>query len=377
MFNEAAEQSPTVTAPYTRSIVAELKGQHPVTAFEDAVDASPVSSGNFMFYAKPRNRQSRVPSSSVYQLQLGVVAYSPESFDVSQQLDQYLLGIPVEMVAITAKPPTVFFRSTGQDNGIYLYRYIDASGNTERLWDSWSRWNWHEQLGTCCGIAEHDGDLLVFTVRNGTDPDDLPRWWVACDRFSLDTGLSDYPYLDSLRSLNGFHEPAADTWLHIGNAGTVTEVCAAFSAEADEFLVGTTGDRMLEFLESYGEEARALMLVGLPYLAEYTPSNPYIKDYQGRPVLDGRLVVGRVRAALTQSSGCVVTVNDTVVHRSRGRTTGFAVLGEQPVETAEITAAVGRETRSYTLVFKANTWLPLTLSALSWRGQYFNNARRV
>ena len=367
--------------PGKSTLTPKSHGISAVGAFEDGTDAYPASSGNFMFYAKPRNRQARIPSSSLYQLQLGIVADSPESYDLSQQLDKFLLGLPVEIVAVTVKPPTIFFRTTGEDNALYLYRYIDNAGNTERLWDSWQKWQWHAEVGTCCGITDHDGDLLAFTVRHGEDPDTNLRMWVACDRFSLDTSLSDYPYADSLRSLEGFHTPVADAWLHIDNPGTLTDVIAAFSADAPEFLIGTTGERMAEFLAAYGVERRADMLVGMPYDAYVVPTNPVLKSYNNNPILDGRLTVGSMLVALTDSCGCEVQITahgkTVTAYKGEGRRTGHSSLGEQPVVSEKIKAGVGRETGAYTMKVKANRWLPLTISAMSYRGQYFSNARRI
>lgn len=48
-----------------------------------------------------------------------------------------------------------------------------------------------------------------------------------------------------------------------------------------------------------------------------------------------------------------------------------------PVETVKVGIPVGRETRHYRLTIGSALWAPLTIAAVEWTGQYFNNARRT
>lgn len=48
-----------------------------------------------------------------------------------------------------------------------------------------------------------------------------------------------------------------------------------------------------------------------------------------------------------------------------------------PVETVKLTVPVGRQTKDYRLTMGSVLWAPLTIAAVEWTGQYFNNTRRV
>lgn len=48
-----------------------------------------------------------------------------------------------------------------------------------------------------------------------------------------------------------------------------------------------------------------------------------------------------------------------------------------PVETVLVTAPVGRNNEDYRLTMGSVLWAPLTIAAVEWTGQYFNNARRT
>lgn len=47
-----------------------------------------------------------------------------------------------------------------------------------------------------------------------------------------------------------------------------------------------------------------------------------------------------------------------------------------PVETVYATLPIGRETQEYRLTLGSVLWAPLTIAALEWTGQYFNNTGR-
>ncbi len=366
----------TVLTPKANSII-------PMTAFEDATDAAPVQSGNLLFYSKPRQVRSTVQSSSVYQLQIGVVADSPESYDVSQQLDKYIKGTPLELVAITAKPHSLFLRTTDLTNGMYVYRYIDTQGGNERLWDSWSRWEWDATLGVVAGISEHNGAVLAMTVRkapeNGAATHGL---WLCLDKFTLDSGLSDYPYVDSMRTYSEYAAAGATAWMHDEHTTATAAAAVSFDSTVNEFLLGTTGDKLQTLVDAYPAKTGA-MWVGVQYPASFTPTNPYIKDRNEKAVLDGRLTFSRIALSIVDSGGLTVTVERRGVAKEalqfNGRRTGYSTsaLGRQPIVTDRLSAAVGSEVRECAVTVAANSWLPLTVSAIGWRGQFFNHTRRV
>lgn len=366
----------TVLTPKANSVV-------PMTAFEDATDAAPVQSGNLLFYSKPRQARAPVQSSSVYQLQIGLVADSPESYDVSQQLDKYIKGTPLELVAITAKPHSLFLRTTDLTNGMYVYRYIDSQGGSERLWDSWSRWEWDSSLGTVAGISEHNGAVLAMTIRTSVEYGaETHGMWLCLDKFPLDSGLSDYPYIDSLRPYSEYAAADDSDWMHSENAGAVGASAVGFDSTVDEFLLGTPIVNLQSLLDAYPSKTGA-MWAGVQYPASFTPTNPYIKDRHDKAILDGRLTFSRIALSIVDSGGVTVEVtrrgaSGTALYFN-GRRTGYSTsaIGRQPVITDRLTAAVGSEVRECSVKVSANSWLPLTVSAIGWRGQFFNHTRRV
>ena len=348
-----------------------------VSAHKDAVDSVPQYSGNFVFYTKLRNGVA-----SLHQIQVGLIADSPESFEVSQQLDTYLKGRAVQTLAITS-PNQVFLRTEDERYALFTYAYLDSASGAERLFDAWSRWTWNPLLGPSVGISSGSGDVLSFTLRSGKDKDGDPKLWIVCDRFVMDTSLSALPYADSLRPLARVTEATPSDWLSLETDGADNDACVAFGNTSPYFLLGTPLGQLTEFLEQYPEGSGTHLWAGVQNDAFTTPTNPYVRDQKGKAILNGRLTLGRVSVNIVQSSGLVVevtTANSTFTTQDfNGRLLGRAsnVIGRQPIVSTAITATVGKEVRECTYTLRAKRWLPLTISSIEWTGQMFNNARRV
>lgn len=347
-----------------------------MSSHEDAVDAEPVNSGNFVFYAKSRNGIT-----SIHQIQVGQLVDSPESFAISQQLDRYIKGTPVEILAVTS-PNTVLIRTTDKRNVLYTYAYLDTSSGSERLFDSWSRWEWNSVVGDIIGMSRQNGDIFVYLLREGLDKDGNHKVWFGCDRFVLDTSISPHPYVDSLRATSSVLTPTANSFISTeSDFGDFVRVAYGQDVPTKSFI-GTDMDHVDTFLEQY-PTAPSETYTGVNFDAFVTPTNPYIRDQQGKAIVVGRLTIGRVNITMADSAGLYVdmtTANGTVrVTDFSGRLLGRStnLVGRTPIVSTSISAPIGKETREFTYTVSARSWLPLTVTAIEWVGQYFNNARRV
>lgn len=358
-------------------LIAQTASIVVLSAYEDAVDAEPQNSGNFVFYGKHRNGVS-----SMHQIQMGQLADSPESFNVSQQLDRYLAGKPVQILALTA-PNTVLLRTTSSRNTIYTYAYLDTPAGTERLFDAWSKWTWDEALGVCIGLSRHEGDILSFTLREGLDRDGIRSMFLACDRFVLDTKLSEYPYLDSLRPIAQATTPSADAFINSTATALDEKASVVFGGLHEYRFLGTPYGSLDTFFEQYPIEDAPSMYVGLNYEASVTPTNPYVRDRSDKALINGRLTLGRIGVSVADSGGFSCTVSTSnganVTQDFNGRILGRSTnpIGRQPIVTTSVSCTIGKEVRECEYTLASKRWLPLTITAIEWTGQFFNNQRRV
>lgn len=324
------------------------------SSHEDAVDSYPINSGNFVFYNKFRNGVA-----STHQVQIGQLADTPESYEVSKQLDRYLRGRPVELAAVTA-PNVVFLRTETQRDRLYVYTYLDSAAGSERLFDSWSSWVTPAVCGAVIGMSRHEGDLLVYFVRRTGST--ITK---VCDRFTLDTDLADVPYLDSHRPYNA--------------AGMGEGVSIGYGSSRREFLLGVPWARRDEIVSDTGTTD---LHMGFDFEAYVTPTNPYIMDQSGKAIMSGRVTVSALGISVADTGGLIGTVStrfgDKVGIDWSGRVIGSRsnVVGTVPVSTTSLSLRVGREVRDFSYTLSARTWLPVTITAIEWESQFFNNIRR-
>lgn len=343
------------------------------SAHEDAVDSFPINSGNYVFYNKFRNN-----TASTHQIQIGQLQDTPESYEISKQLDRYLIGRPCELVAVTS-PNMVFLRTEGKRDRLYTYGYLDTAQGGERLFDSWSTWQTAGHIGAWVGVSRHEGDILGYTVRRGKSSTGQEGIYIVADKFVLDTQPSDYPYLDSHRPYADVLRP--DSSLSPQTLGAADNAAIAFDKTAPEYMLGMNLGRMDEMLAQYPSIATAGR-VGWQFPAYFSPTNPYIRDSNGKAITTGRLTLTKFVVSVADTGGMVATMltkfSSSTPLDFTGRRVGSVTnrVGLAPITTTELTVPIGREVRDFTYTLNARQWLPLTVTAIEWTGQYFNHTQR-
>lgn len=349
----------------------------PLSSHEDAVDANPVGSGNFAFYAKYRNGVS-----TLHQLQTGYVQDSPDSYEISQQLSSYIGGRPLEIMAVTT-PNNILVRTNDMSNGLYVYTYIDSQDGQNREFDSWSKWQWDAQLGHLTGWQYRQGDVSLFTIRTGLNPAGQRKWFIVSDKFVFDSDPTDKPCLDSMRPYTQYNSPTPTQWLNPANAETMNNLYVSFDKTVREFMLGQTLETIDNLLTAYPTKLGALW-VGAGFDAFVTPTNPYMRDSKERAIINGRLVINKYTISVANTGGVKfeITTDGRGTYTSgdyNGRTLSrlTAELGIQPIVNASVSMIVNRENTEFKYTIRSRDWLPLTVTSIEYTGQYFSNIRRV
>lgn len=352
-----------------RQPLAPTSANMPVmSSHAGADDAPPVAAGVLIFYAK--QGQS---ATSVHQIEPGRNPESPESFPASSQLDKYMLGDPVELLAVP-KPSTVLVRTSEAPHSLFVFSYLDS--NQQRLQDCWHRWNYDTSLGPVIGMSNVREGVLVFTLRQNNDHTGTFKQWAVADLQVLDPQLSDRPYLDSARTHAAI--VASPGSAHTGR----TDLSAAYGSTTDAFLLGTASlTGVTDLMADTGEDGTDLW-VGKQFVSEWEPTNPFQRDQDGKAIKTGRLAVARLIVAFADSSGfeSVVTFQrQDSTYTFNGRVLGDPnnIVGQVPVTEGENKVPIGRASREYIQRIRALTWLPLNLTSIGWEGQLFNRPQQV
>ncbi len=405
-----------------------IDGRNPVTpststiiqssAIEDATDCPPVAGGSLVFFGKRREG-----SAEIFQMAVGEVADTSDFTGLGMQLSDYLPGRPTQLLYV-ASPSTLFVRVSEAPHSVFVFRFIDQ--NRQRIMDSWSRFDYHPAFGLIYGMFYHD-DALYYRVAREAWVDGNGQVWTGgrgdygfdvLERQSLLPQVPGLPYLDSMRPANRLWTGAAygaDFW-----AKNYPFLATVFTRDKiDNYSLTDPPPPKFQYwlhgvqpnVKSVAEWNAAFAdiptrdmdycAVGIPFDSYVELTSPVRRDQNGQPIMQGRLTVNRLDVYYKDAGGFEATVTsrygitkqfnnfdwavtDTAYGkvtalRFNGRVLGQAanMVGVIPITTGNTPVFVGRESKDYVCKVSSRSWMPLSITRITWTGQWFLNHRFV
>lgn len=394
---------------------APIDPQNPSLNVQYTIDGTgrsqPVGNGPYVFVMK---EDSNLAAVQLLQLQAGVWQDSPAVNNVTQQLRDYINGTPAEMVALSA-PNMLFLRTEflAKDRGaypkakpwgLYVYQYTDT-GDNQRAQDSWSSWEWSSALGPAIGISDNTtGDgLLIYTLTFGVNEAGVPTRGVLMLSASARPDPTGMPYLDGLQRAT-----AAETsglWTKAAMPGALQSLATAVDASrsfhsepvyfdserwddpqdpnytvgdeppqtSDQFRWSGSYGHLTEFVADWPDTATDYAWTGHVFPAYVDITNPFMRHQDGKAKVGfGRLVLTKLHVATTRTAGIRGAWRD-----SSG--TKVPLLYKDGYERVAYRHSlfVGRAVDNVQVRIGSVDWLPLTISAISWQGDWHNNQGRT
>lgn len=386
----------TVQTPSEFSMAVQL-------SIDNTSHAQPVGLGQNLFFLK---EDGQLASSRLMQVQAGLFQDSPTVDDCSKPLRDYINGTPAEIVALS-NPAAIFVRTEfflksagafGKSRpwGIYLYQFLD-NAQGERLQFSWGAWEWSSTLGTPIGMsADIGGDAIrLYTIAFTNDADGLASGGIlamSCSARPDPTGL---PYLDCMiPAVEAEDDPLLGThagetidavrFTAFGAQGSYDEIPS--SLDADRFgeiedADYTVGDKPAQevdpnrwagvqggysqALAAYPELLPTNTWTGVAYPAYVDLTNPQVRDRDGNARTLGRLTLTKLRLTLTRTAGV------RAVWRDRTSQKESFIQEDGYIRKQYVNVWVGRDVNNVQVRIEALKWLPLTISAIEFQGQWF------
>lgn len=325
-----------------------------IGAFEGGATANPIVSGNFLFFGKHANERT-----GLHQMQPGDTPQTTVVYEVSQELDSWISGEPVQLLGMT-QPDMVTYRTDADSSIWYTYKYSDDR-SVGRIMSSWGKQQYAPELGSVASITHYRGDQFVVTLRTAGGKD----YWFA-DRLNLNADLSKLPHLDSQVPYGSETE-----W----HKAVQEKLFVAATAESGYYLMGAPRSQAEDFIEQAPGVEPALV-VGSVSPAYFQLTNPYMRDSQGQPILNGRLTLTSYGFHLADTGGLSAYVLAPTKDRTllfEGRVLGHTsnIIGRQPVFSGMRTVSVGKETRACIVELRSEDWQPLRVTGAEWSGQVF------
>lgn len=369
-----------------------VPGQNPITpststvmqsgAIEDSIDAPPVSGGSLVFFGKRREN-----STEMFQIAVGDVADTTNYTGLGLQLLDYIPGKPAQILHV-ASPSLLFVRTAAAPSSLFVFRYIDQG--TTRVLDSWSRFEYGEKFGQIVGMFLHDDAIYLEVWREAPKIGSTVYvgasggfGWRSLERQSLLPQLDSLPYMDSMRPATAFIGGAATREWH--NQPYLSAAVAASGGSARLLGVSPAPSTTLLFNEKFAElgVTQGQVYVGLEFESYVTLTSPRRRDPNGLAITQGRLNISTLEVYFTSTGEAMFTVSaygqSHPVTYKLGRLLGSAsnTVGTSPIASGVVRHSIHREVKDYQCKISAKNWLPMSVSRVTWTGQWFMNHRFV
>lgn len=335
-----------------------------------------------VFFGKRREN-----STEMFQIAVGDVADTTNYTGLGLQLLDYIPGKPAQMLHV-ASPSLLFVRTDAAPSSLFVFRYIDQ-GNT-RLLDSWSRFDYGDKFGQIVGMFLHDDAIYLEVWREAPKIDGVVYVGASggfggrsLERQSLLPQLDALPYLDSMRTAQQFLSGAATREWH--NQPYLSAAVSAAGGARRLLGVDRAPASGAAFSEVFGDlgVTQAQVYVGLAFESAVVLTSPRRRDTAGLAMTQGRLTISALDVACVNSSQAVFTVSaygqSNTVSYKLGRLLGAPgnIVGGEPIATEVVRHSIQREVKDYTCKISAKSWLPLSITRVTWTGQWFMNHRFV
>jgi hypothetical protein len=281
--------------------------------------------------------------------------------------------------------------------GLYVYQFLDTEDG-KRAVDAWSAWEWSTSLGTPIGMsAKSSADgIMLYTLAWGMNEDGTPVRAILAQSASARPDPTGMPYLDGMREAedaeeDGLFTPNASTFVKnvtYTASGAAHSYAPVTSSSDQSRFAGlehphyTMGDappetqdpnrwngaqgNLTDYMAAHPGGYLDDLWTGVAFPAYVDITPPFVRDHKGKAKTWGRLVLNRLRATLIRTAGFRV---DYIDHVGTKTTTHFDGSFERI--RYGVNAWIGRDTREVQIRLSAVNWLPLTINALEWAGQWF------
>lgn len=348
----------------------------------------------------------REGSAEIFQMEVGDVADTSNFTGLGLQLSDYLPGRPAQLLYV-ASPSTLFVRVSEAPHSVFVFRFIDQ--NRQRILDSWSRFDYHPAFGIIYGMFYHD-DALYFRIAREAWKDANGVVWTGgrgdygfdvLERQSLLPQVHGLPYLDSMRpqrvTFGGGSGYGIDWWAKnypfLATVFTKDKIAnyAPTYPGPSKFQYWLNGVQPNVKTQAewdaafYDIPTRDLdyCVMGLPFESYVELTSPVRRDQNGQPIMQGRLTISKLDVYYKDAGGFEATVissyGKTTALKFNGRVLGQAanMLGTIPITTGSTPVFVGRESKDYVCKISSRSWMPLSITRVTWTGQWFLNHRFV
>lgn len=340
------------------------------TTFEAELAAKPAPAGRYVYFATNYGRFTGIRE-----------FYAEGSTDINdarlitQHVKEYLIG-KVSNLAASSNYDILLVQTQQELNTVYIYQYI--WNDTEKIQSAWSKWVLpHDSIYTF-----FDEELIYFVMRDGRDH--------FLYRMSLDvyaSGGVTYPvYLDSRFDIPSCYTSFVLPFdrLHSNQLTVVQGLnCPnpGMTAPIKSILYDATNHWWVVTLKINLNGGDAIC--GIPFMSEYEPTPPLIKDGDNVVIATGKLRIKHFICTMAETghvAGKVLSkYGDGEEVEFFGRLIGAPenILGVPAVPDEVFYMPFREKNDRATFKLYTNKHTPMTILEIEWVGQYVKSGKRI
>jgi hypothetical protein len=347
------------------------------TTLTETTDVRPSSGGMSLFIPYKRGQHSGVSeyfSGSVQDRHQVQDSSANVSRYISREIRQLVTDRQSNILFVMPEPsPSALYGK------LYLFQYLWHG--EERVIQAWQEWTVPFQPLDIfvdvnnvyvLGWSVQDGSRVFrFNMDMVVDPG--PQMYIH-----LDAHFDTVVLQDGSLDLSAWRHPLFVTDPDQLTCVVMTGQHAGMRVQIDSYeYEGTASLRQGE--ELAGETVR----IGIPYMSEYAPTMPVVKDREGRAIQTGVLTVGTLNPQVYESGSFLAEVRSEYYPESTqqftARSLGFAsnLVGRPALESRTYTVSIRQRAREVLCIFKSEEHTPMTIQAIEWTGQYNKRGSRL
>lgn len=347
-----------------------------VTEYQNQSNISPVAAGENIFFGFNYGRFS-----GIREFFTDSITDTKRSSPTTDNVVNYLDGAIRQMTASTSNNWLVVL-TENSDNIVYIYNWLWLGD--EKVQSAWHRWVFPEGSRVehvefsddkfYLIISREGGGVLLEVVELGDQADDVLPYPARLDRrMELVTEYS-----------NGIHQiddpyPGVDPddIVLIRGSGCFPEdigTSIAFSRVANKLVI----DEAISDLES-----GVTVIVGTRFNMLYQPTQPLVKDHNGRVIGTDKLTLSRIFINYERTGNIGVRISSEAgsvrEYEHNGRFIGAPnnLVGFAPLQDGQFQVPVMQKSDQTKIEIESSSHLPFQLRDIEWTGQFNQRGRRI
>lgn len=350
-----------------------------VTSYPVNVKCKPAVTGESVMFSFSAGKYS-----GIREMFTDSITDTKKARPITEHVSEYIRGLPVDMIA-SPNINTMFIRTDEDKDTLYVYDWLWVG--EQKAQSAFHKWIFNADVLHCKFI----GDTLYLVMDRG-DSIYLEELPVGND--ADDNGLDFAVLLDRRKAVTSSWSEANQRWewtppYPVVGTVTIEAVRGEGCWEEDRgtsVILETDGTTYWTYDDLADTSVGSVTLtVGEVFTSKYVPTQPYIKDQNGRVIGLDRFTLGAVSINYESTGDLEVLVTDKYSqgrfwkYEHNGRRIGAwnNKVGFAPLTAGKFKFPIRLPSDQARIEIRSNDYRPLIIRSMEWEGMFKQRGQRL